>query len=102
MTNTTDPYPELEKLRQVSDESRAISGFLEWAESKGYRLVKTVTTEVVDWRGSTTTEEDEVPANVDQALADYFGIDMDKVEAERRELLDRLRRAQAEAEAAGA
>ena len=90
---TTDPYPELEKLRRVSEESRAISGFMEWAEHKGYRLVR-------------THEEDgatfEFPVNVEQAMAEYFEIDMAKVEAERRELLDRLRRAQAEAEAAGA
>lgn len=92
-TNTPDPYPELEKLRQVSEESRTISSFMEWAEYKGYRLVR-------------THEEDgatfEFSVNVEQAMAEYFEIDMAKVEAERRELLAKVRRTQAEAEAAGA
>lgn len=96
MTNTTDPYPELSRRHAVieSGDSQIIGEFLEWAEHRGYRLMKTVTTEVLDWRGNPTEEEGEVPVNVEQALAEYFEIDMAKVEAERRELLAKVRRDQ--------
>ena len=63
--------PECEKLKAVVSQSQPIGAFLEWLE------------EIHDVR---------LPGgSVNELLAEYFEIDLDKVEVERRALLDFIR-----------
>lgn len=88
------PCPECEKLAAVSKQSNKIGDFLDWLMSKGIVLAEWVENEDEDTsdimpdllmssiRGSN---------GINKILADYYGIDLDKVEQERRALLDWLR-----------
>lgn len=79
--------PECEKLQSVSDTSQEIGAFLDWLQQeKGCvfsRYVGSNDRLVVD----TDLE------NKERLLAEYFNIDLDKVEAERRALIKELREA---------
>ena len=85
-------YPELEKLRGVSERSQAIGEFLEWLfGSKNYHIAK--------YLGEEEYEDDEdelVPVHIDieKLLAEFFGIDLAKAEEERREILEQIREKQ--------
>ncbi len=76
--------PELEKMLAVKDDSQKIGEFLEWCGEQEIILAKQADEygEGVLFQISQTRE---------QLLAEYFGIDLDKCEAERRELLDAVR-----------
>lgn len=78
-------YPESEKLLAAHDESSIIQRFLAWCEDEDLELMEMDETGemVTHWR------------SVDRLLADYFEIDMDKVERERRVMLQKMREAQA-------
>ena len=102
---TTSLYPEHEKLIAVKAQSQSIGEFLDWLAGKRIELCQ--------WR----TARDENPAlevllliggcdrtdpamveqlmpinrRVEDVLAEFFGIDPDKLEAEKREMLRRLR-----------
>jgi hypothetical protein len=71
---TDHEYPEHEKLARISDQSQRLGEFLEWAEEKGWHLA--------EW-------QDEIdymlPIHLkkDQVLARYFGIDLDRLHAEK-------------------
>lgn len=82
-----DKYPELEKMKEAQADSSVISEFLDWLRyDADYVLCR--------W------PEDEnypQPASIgmEQLLADYFQIDLKKVEAERRAILEYLQEQQA-------
>lgn len=61
---TTGEYPECEKLAAIHDERRAITEFIEWA---GHRI------------GS---------ERLDELIMEFYDIDPDKLETERREMLE--------------
>lgn len=69
-------HPELDKLQAVAEKSQAIGRFIETA---GYTLGH--------WDGKVF-----VPTNktIDEILADYFEIDLMKVDMERRAILECL------------
>lgn len=77
-------YPECEKMSQVRPQSQAIGEFLEWLRyEKGWVL-------------ATVPEEYEFTLveasySIEGLLAEFFGIDLDKVETERRQMLDEIR-----------
>lgn len=77
---TKDRYPECSRLVSVSDESQVIGEFLEWLQAR-YQLC---TLDHYDYF------QPQYP-NINQLLADYYGIDLDKVESERRAMLADLR-----------
>jgi len=84
--------PELDKIRKVSEASRNISEFLEWARYSGYHITKTQTVqeerEYVFKEGTYEVDVDvEVPVHPEKMLAEYFEIDLNKVEQERQALL---------------
>lgn len=85
---TQPEYPEHEKLAKIKDKSQAIGEFLEWAEEKGWHLA--------EWVGSPHPFEDRMvpiqPGMID-VLAEYFDIDQDILEAEKRAMLDEIRKA---------
>lgn len=73
--------PELDKLAAVTDEGNTVIEFFEWASAHGYQLVRYV------------DDEGPYPASVNAALLhEWQGLDGDKIETERRALLDYQRR----------
>lgn len=79
--------PECERLAAVSEESNKIGDFLEWLQNK-------VT--FCEWDDSHERYEKHKYdyTSINGILADYFNIDLDKVEKERRALLEWLREVQ--------
>lgn len=93
---------ELEKLHDVAPRSQAIGEFLDWVRSeKGWQLATLATPHVhePDCKGTSGFYEcgfirDEFMLaryDIQRLLAEFFGIDLEKVETEKRELLDSIR-----------
>ena len=82
MTESNSPWPEHVKLEAVSKESQAIGQFLEGLNERGYGLAK--------WNDDA---EDYVAVNIDieTLLAEHFDIDMNKIEQEKRAMLEQMR-----------
>ena len=78
-------YPEHEKLKEVRHKSQAIYDFLEWAREKDIYLVQ-----------SFYDEDEGVPFEgapqqpVQQLLAEFFEIDLMKLEEEKQRMLDSI------------
>lgn len=78
-------YPEHEKLRKISDKSQVVGEFLEWLEdTKGWRLAR--------W-GRYINWMEPVHYDVQDILAEFFGIDRDRLDAEKDAMLEELRKA---------
>jgi hypothetical protein len=74
-------YPEHDKLEAVKDQSQAIGEFLEngrWT--------------LCEW-DDRTGRFWSIRGDVNRVLAEYFEIDLDKLEAEKRQMLDAMRAA---------
>lgn len=78
LTRPQPKCPECEKLVEVSEESNKIGEFLSWWNQKGAELCY-YDEGIEMWLP--------VGFSVNEQLARYFNIDLDKVEQERRELL---------------
>jgi hypothetical protein len=76
-------YPEHEKLEKISDKSQAIGEFLDWLRSK-YTLCKY---DELRFGGTWWP----VTVDVQDLLAEYFEIDRQKIEFEKRLMLKRMR-----------
>jgi len=77
--------PECEMLARASDKSQVIGEFMDWLlNEQEYVLAQ--------W-GTVEMEDGLIPCHPDiqQLLARFFGIDLGKVEQERRALLDAIR-----------
>lgn len=84
-SETTSPateYPECEKLKAVADESQKIGQFLDW-------LLGERNLELGQYNDNDRLIAQ--PLNIAKLLAEYFNIDMDKVEKERQEILSSIR-----------
>jgi len=88
--------PEHEKLHKVQEKSQAIGEFLEWLQGeKKYTICEWLETngeideESGDWVHSRYTR---IMERVEQLLAEYFDINLDVLESEKRAMLDELRR----------
>jgi hypothetical protein len=77
-------YPECEKLHVVKDESQSIGKFLEWLQGK-YTICEK------NEHIPTHPLYKPVRLDIEKELADYFGIDLDIVEKEKRQALEYLR-----------
>jgi len=80
-------YPECEKLEKVSEESQKIGAFLDWLQNE----TKYIIAEYSD------DEEGEallfpIHKAIEQILAEYFKIDLNKVEKERKQILEDIRK----------
>jgi hypothetical protein len=73
-------YPECDKLAAVAKKSQLCGEFLDWLREQGWDLVEEV-------------EEHYYPVRKtnEQLLAGFFKIDLNKVETERRALLEEIR-----------
>lgn len=80
-------YPECEKMSAVLDKSLELTNFVDWLQEQGYAIC-----EKGIYKDSYPQEQwVPIKKNFEQLFADYFGIDLDKVEEERRALLDEIR-----------
>lgn len=83
---TEQQYPECEKLSEHHSQMEIIREFLEWASENGM--------EFGSWEpglpGQVHDNFNPVNQSIDQYLARYFGIDMGKVDEERRAMLASL------------
>jgi len=79
-------YPEHEKLKAVQKESQAIGEFLDWLT--GEKKI-----ELAKWNEDERVEDRLLPwhHSTEKLLADYFKIDLVKLEAEKRKMLAELR-----------
>jgi len=77
-------YPEHDKLQTVKEDSSTIGEFLDWAcDVKGVRL-------------STLAQG---ALNIEKLLAEYFEIDLDRIDAEKEQMFQDLRTANEQARA---
>jgi len=84
-------YSEHEKMQAVSDSSRAIGEFLEWLDEQEIYLAKWSER---DRRGFT-----ELEFHLDtraELLAKYFNINLKKIEEEKEQMMQNLRKMQKE------
>ncbi len=81
-------YPEHEKLTAIQEKSQLLGEFLEWARSNGYDFCQMTTQE----EGSPWERVEYQPyrKSVDQILAEFYEIDLRKLEEEKREILASL------------
>lgn len=97
LADSDQQFPEHEKMHAVKSRSQSIGEFLEWLRSeKGYVICERLRTS----DGDEEEEDDDadyelVPANlgITKLLAEFFKIDLEKIEAEKRQMLDQLRAA---------
>lgn len=73
---------EIEKVKAVSERSQTIGGFLEWLQSKEYVIAS--------WGAYDNLYQER--RSIEEWLAQYFGIDLKKLEKEKRALLDEIRK----------
>lgn len=74
-------YPEHEKLQKVAELTQTCGEFLDYLEANGYSLC-----EVGQYDRFYPTFTPKV-----ELIARFFEIDRDKIEAEKREMLERIR-----------
>lgn len=88
---------EIDKLRAAKEEAAILSEFLDWLnQDAGFTLCK--------WRDFVSHSDEvgdytaegyyPIQKSYEQLLADYFEIDLQKLEQERQEILDNLRKEQ--------
>ncbi len=79
-------YPEHDKLREISDKSQIIGEFLDWMSYEKH---------IVRARWGEDEDGDDVllvdNESIEGLLAEFFGIDRDKIEAEKLAMLETLR-----------
>lgn len=83
----TEKYPEHEKLSKVSDKSRVIGEFVDWlSDEKGIQLGHN------QWFDD-CVERQFVPVGgrIQALLAEFFEIDEDRLEQEKRAMLEHMR-----------
>lgn len=78
---SNEQYPELEKLKAVSDKSQDIGEFIDWLQTEKGIFFGT-------WEGDNVKV---VRASTESLLADYFGIDLKKVESEKNQIFQQLK-----------
>ena len=81
-------YTEHDKLDKVKKESQSCGEFLEWLQNEK---------ELVLSQYSQYSDTDEtlypIHVNIQDLLAEFFGIDLNKLEEEKRHMLETLRKA---------
>lgn len=79
-------YPLSEKFDRVSDMTHAIASFLDWAENqKGMRLCESYKPQYAWYVPSHSSRE--------KLLLEFFGIDLAKLESEKRQMMEERKKA---------
>ena len=81
--------PNLDRLREVKNESEIISPFLDWMRQRFTMYDNTIARSDDDRYMPVDGPGDYI--NPEKLLADYFGIDLQEMEKERAAILDSLR-----------
>lgn len=95
---TSADYPEHDKLSKVSPQSQSIGEFIEWLGAKGIRFAihhEHSDNCILDGRLTCGIQDSElVPYhfNTNTLLAEYFNIDLSKIDEEKKSMLARLQR----------
>ena len=84
------PFPEHEKLAKVADTSQLIGEFLEWLPTSGIHLAMWLMH--VDEDGDEEERLVYSPHSIHQVLAEYYEIDLNKLEDEKVAMLEAQRR----------
>jgi hypothetical protein len=101
-----EKYPELVKVERIKDKSQPVGEFLEWLTTeRGIILAKYHEHSKDCHMGGEDEDEDIVYTcgyeqsdlqhcyiGIEKLLAEFFNIDLDKVEKERRQLLEDVRK----------
>lgn len=74
-------YPEHEKMRAIREKADLLGDFLETMRFRGYSM--STQNRLGDWSPVD-------PSAYELLLASYFGIDMRKIEAEKKEMLKKI------------
>jgi hypothetical protein len=82
MTDAAMPHGALDRMRAVKPCAEILGPFLEWLQEQGY-----VICEWSESGGYGVPAWAPIRQNIEQLLADYFGIDLEQVEAEKRAVL---------------
>lgn len=88
-----DEEREVDKMLKIKEKAQVAGEFLEWLQSKGYRICTYFKDKEYEKDEKDEDESGYYPAhiNIEQLLADFFGIDLEKVEKEKRKILDDIR-----------
>lgn len=79
--DNTKKYPMLEKMKSVREKSEICGAFLEWLQTKFVMFDKSIPHDDLFYYGIGDF------INIERVLADYFDIDLRKVEEEKSEIL---------------
>jgi hypothetical protein len=77
-------YPEHEKLKKIQDQSQICGEFLEWLNSE-YEIVLCQSRGKLDLYYPCSQSREKL-------LAEFFDIDLDKLETEKRQMLEEMRK----------
>lgn len=86
-------YPEHEKLKAVKEQSQTCGNFLEWLQEQGILLAQYHVHTDRCFRAGCDVSSGElypVSASITKLLAQYFEIDEDTLEQEKRQMLEEL------------
>ena len=92
---TKPRYPEHDKLMQVKDASQAIGDFLDWARDEKEACLMAYREYDRDERKETGMRGDYYPltGGTEKILAEYFKIDLVRLEKEKRQMIEDCRKA---------
>ena len=75
-------YPEHEKLQKIADKSQEVGGFIDWLQSeKGVVFC-------IEEQKNHGVELRPFHISIEKSLAEYFEIDLEKIQTEKKEILD--------------
>jgi hypothetical protein len=78
-------YPEHEKLHKIKDQSQAIGEFLDWLQSSRHVIL-------AEYPKQYKHTLVPIHMSTENILAEYFGINLNVLETEKRIMLDELKR----------
>jgi len=84
-------YPEHEKMQAVVEQSQSIGEFLDW-------LLNEKSIVLSQYLNPDSERLTPINPNTQDLLAEYFDIDLDKIEKEKRQMLKAMREANKEAQ----
>lgn len=82
-------YPEHDRLKALDGANQTVGNFIEWLHEQGMEIGR-----FEKMRGFSDPQFVPITKSRDALLAEHFDIDRDKLEAEKRAMLDELRAAQ--------
>lgn len=82
-------YPEHEKLEAIKDESQAIGAFLDWLQNE-----RQPTLQLCAVTNHTDHPFQPIYFGIQELLAEYFDINLKKIEAEKNKMLKEIRKNQ--------